>query len=549
MPNASAWKPHSTHCSGRRVSSGKSSGAPESRLRPAVVALCALVFLLAYGRIYLGIDLTDEAFAAAMPYSFALGARPFVDEITVHQTAALEILPFVRVYLGLVGSSDGLVLFLRHLYVALVLLACASVYSGLRHIAGPSRSLIVCAALAAIMPCTKPMVSYNTLAVFLFTAAIFSGFAAFQGSPGSNRRFAASGALLVASVFAYPPLSVPALVFGIFLGQMCQGSREVPARKRGLIAFISTVLLGGAIALVVLAAYGLDNVRLAVLLTQDSGIVFGGLAKLSRVLIGAASGVMTAWDNLGRIDSFPLAYYVVSYTALAAPLVLRKRFREAAVRQIVTLVWAPALVAGLVTAYTSSNGFLNATVGLVPAFLVTLALIRHGAIAFGAAVLLLVMQYAFVYRDEPIPGLTCRVSEGPYRGIWTSPARCAFIDQLSADLARFSGAQRTVLFYDGFPAGYLLSNLRASGPTLWMATYEHLPAIDRSTYVRHLGEVRNRPDLVFEIRSLPIRTGVTFAGVTSAEHPVRLLFERLGYGVVADRENYRVLARPRGSPM
>ncbi len=69
-----------------------------------------------------------------MPYAFALGARPFVDEVAIHQTAALEIAPLVRAYLGVTGSADGLVLFIRHLYMALVLFAGLSAYTGLRDI-------------------------------------------------------------------------------------------------------------------------------------------------------------------------------------------------------------------------------------------------------------------------------------------------------------------------------------------------------------------------------------------------------------------------------
>ena len=61
----------------------------------AVVAVVALVF--AWRRLFLGTDLSDEGFYVAVPYRFALGARPFVDEMNILQTAALFSVPFVKV--------------------------------------------------------------------------------------------------------------------------------------------------------------------------------------------------------------------------------------------------------------------------------------------------------------------------------------------------------------------------------------------------------------------------------------------------------------------
>jgi hypothetical protein len=72
-------------------------------LLAAGVSLVAIGIV--YWRLYCGIDFTDESFYVAVPYRLVLGARPFVDEISVtQQTAAIVAYPFVWVYDRLAGS-------------------------------------------------------------------------------------------------------------------------------------------------------------------------------------------------------------------------------------------------------------------------------------------------------------------------------------------------------------------------------------------------------------------------------------------------------------
>ena len=80
-----------------------------------LVAICVVGFALAYARIYFGVDFGDDSFAVGVPYAFTRGARPFVDELLVQQTGSLELTPLVWLYAAVVGSADGIVLFVRHL--------------------------------------------------------------------------------------------------------------------------------------------------------------------------------------------------------------------------------------------------------------------------------------------------------------------------------------------------------------------------------------------------------------------------------------------------
>ena len=493
-----------------------------------LVAICAVGFALGYARIYFGLDFGDDSFAVGVPYAFTRGARPFVDELLVQQTGSLELTPLVWLYAAVVGSADGIVLFVRHLYIGLVLLAGWATYIGLRDVVGRKRALITALAATVILPTAKPIVNYKTLGTFLLTVALFAGV--------SGRR-AASGLALAAAVFAYPPLFVPALVFAALL---LRDSRS----PRGRIAFLTAGTVGALAALVVLLAFGPGNVESSVRYTRDAGAT-GGIDKLGQVASGAVTGIRDVVDAVPHITAFPFTSYFVTYTALAGALLFRSGRLEPPARRLLVLVWTPSLVAGLATAYSSTNAFLDATIGLIPAFLVTIALARSVWVPAAAVVLLLVFQWGFVYRDKPVGDLSCRVQSGPYRGIFTTPERCAFVRQLEADLKRHRSGRRSVLFYPGFPAGALLSDLRPVGPATWMDPIGSHPGLDRSVYTSHLAKPENRPDLVFEMRSVP---GGSFADVGGEAPDVRALLERLRYREVAARERYRVLVAPGPRP-
>ena len=489
-----------------------------------LVAFCAVAFALVYARIWFGIDFSDDSWAAGMPYAYTVGARPFVDELFVQQTGALEVTPLVWLYTTVVGSADGLVLFLRHLYIGLILLAGWTAYAGLRDVVGRRRALITAVAASVIMPTAKPVVNYKTLGAFLLTVALFAG--------AAERRVACALAL-AAAVFAYPTLIVPALVFAVLL---IRDSRSARTRN----ALVGAGALAGVAALVTVLAFGAGNVESSIRYTRDIGAA-GGADKLWRVARGAVSGARDVIHALPDITAFPFSYYLVTYVALAGVLLFRSGRLEPRARRLLVLVWIPSLVAGLTTAYSATNGFFDATIGLVPAFLVTIALAPRIAVPIAAAGLLLVLQWGFFYRDGPVGDLTCRVRSGPYQGILTTSERCSFLRHLEADVERNRPGRRSVLFYPGFPAGALLSDLRPAGPTLWVMPRGVRTGVDRSVYTRHLAEPSNRPDLVVEVRSVP---GKPLPDVGGETPEVRALLDRLGYRQVAARARYRVLAAP-----
>jgi hypothetical protein len=223
-------------------------------------------------------------------------------------------------------------------------------------------------------------------------------------------------------------------------------------------------------------------------------------------------------------------------------------------RRLLLVAGLTGIVGGLTTAWTSSNGLANAVIGLMPALIVSLALLADRTptfplrvLAIGAIVLLAAsLHYGawhYPYREDAISKLTARITSGPYAGLATIPDKRKLLVDLQADLRHeFAGATRTVLFYDNFPAGYLMAALRPLAPSVWIPPSDQYPQFDRSFYSHYYSVPEHLPDIVVEFRSIPI-TEANEVSLTALPYSMRGFFWRLGYPVVADREHYTVYRR------
>jgi hypothetical protein len=150
----------------------------------------------------------------------------------------------------------------------------------------------------------------------------------------------------------------------------------------------------------------------------------------------------------------------INHYSLLAPLIAMLTWQNKPVRQLFLLGWLPAFFMGLTTAWSSGNGFRNASIGwlagaIVTVVLITLALTElteleqreKTARRFGLRYLqsipalmfvLFLLQSQFrsgaVYRDDNIPLLTSRVTSGPYQGIYTTPLKHGYLQAITRDI-------------------------------------------------------------------------------------------------------------------
>ncbi len=112
-------------------------------------------------------------------------------------------------------------------------------------------------------------------------------------------------------------------------------------------------------------------------------------------------------------------------------------------------------------------------------------------------------QYLALYRDEPINHLTVGVQAGPYKGIYTTQRRDTFLSELVSDLRAIAKQGDRVLFFDDFPAGYLMSTLRPATPTVWLNPSSAYPTVDRTINEKYYARSGIQPDLVVKLKRIP----------------------------------------------
>jgi hypothetical protein len=551
------------------------SALAERLLRFFVIAL---VIVCAGIRLFKGVDFEDEGYYAAVAYRFVLGDRPFVDQILAHQTAFLLFTPLVWLFHWLTGGTQGLVLFLRIMFLAFSISVSAVVYRVLRSIV--DRNIALITSLFGIAFIGEWVTfCYNSLAALFLLVGLMLQFRAVSTAsarlaPGMMGLAGLSSAL---SVVSYPTMLLPVGVSLLVALHFLQS-----ARARMFAAFAIGFFLGTVPVLAVAFSVGWTNVfscaaatgrvwqatggdRLRWLLENTWDSWFPNKWVEAAVVIIAGLGilfrrspsfllVLGAIVPLSLIDVHTETWgagfrYLIKFCFWSPVLFLLLKEKFPFLTRLFWCVCVPSLVAGFTTAWTSANGVSNAGVGLVPAALVTTMMLGLAlktafearssqpglAVIAGMASVLLVLisfSWLFVYGEGIPAGLTARIEKGPYRGLATRPAKALLCQSLSSDLARCGGSGR-ILFYDLFPGGYLFTSRRPASNTTWE---------DRATrpfIMPDIGDLGRQPGTVFEMKCVFNHRGSVVPRKYLVDDPLAG-FVHARYDLLFENEYYRV---------
>jgi hypothetical protein len=138
-------------------------------------------------------------------------------------------------------------------------------------------------------------------------------------------------------------------------------------------------------------------------------------------------------------------------------------------------------------------------------------------------------------------------SDGPYAGVWTSRERYEFLEQVQQDIHEVENKNaKSILFYDEFPLGYLMSSLYPATRTLFMhglrESYQVRPFI-KNLYANPA----DRPDVIFRFKYYRV-DGVT-TSVLPTQYKIEDVFwnylpEETGdYVLYKDRDSYSVFTK------
>jgi len=223
-------------------------------------------------------------------------------------------------------------------------------------------------------------------------------------------------------------------------------------------------------------------------------------------------------------NALPLeSLYLVINFGLIAPVFAYLLWNREVTRDLFRLVWIPSFIAGLVVSWLSGNSARMGAIGMLPAAIVSLVLLAsvlswrnadasqhrrsdtiRGSVVIGLVLcVFLVNQFVGLYRDDPLENLTVDIREGPYKGIFTTKGRDMFLTALSSDIRAIAKQDDKILFFDDFPAGYLMSNLRPATPTVWLNPTSAYPTVDRTINEKYYARRGVQPNLVVMLKKIP----------------------------------------------
>lgn len=483
--------------------------------RVLATILCLGVVAVMLWRIRHGIDYTDEAFYVAMPVRFALGDRPFSDELNVTQTAALLLYPFVKVYTAIVGSATGIILFVRMLFLLFFGLVGWSVYALAATRVPRPAAMLLGAACICFIPYGIASLGYNTISMGLLTLGLFVS-ARWLLAPGPARSVLRAPLLWAgfahgAASFAYPTVTLAAVTTALAIFLLASGQR-----LRATLLYIAGGLGFGVVVSPYLLSAGVAQLRqvftytggeaqlssannLSLLLTKflalQPQLPFGAVVILLAIVVSRRWPTLIALGlpfvpllARGSLLTGPQASIgYVGCFALFAPL-LCLGLRDARTARVLALgIALPSMVAGAALSFTSGNGVPASGVGLFPAAVLAAVVLtiflhetaRRWRLPLPSSALVLLCPAVFVwmllthvraddayYRDARLPELTARIDFGPFKGLYTTPERKAALGALSADILAHIHGDRALFFYD-FPAGYLIAFRRPLAGSVW----------------------------------------------------------------------------------
>ena len=497
------------------------------------------------------------------------------------QTPGVLLYPFIGLWEWLVGL-DGIILYARHLHFFFSGAVALAVFVGLRRVLDDRfLSTVLPGVPIAFVPFGIHSLSYNTFSAGFFAAGCFLGIAWLYGA--GRRTLAVAGAAHGLAIFGYPTFVLPVACFflALYLASRPRPLRSLaPALLPAVIGTLATVaffLHRGVATIQEVEQRHTDIAGQGVGLDQV-GDIFSFLSasfthKYLAVALLVAAAALRAWRP--GAATFPLlclpfaalpadlgtsvsANVFVTSAGLLAPGVFLLVRESAVARRLLAVVWLPAAVGGMTTALSSGNGAINFAIGFFPAMVVTGALLglalqqaggaaRVWSIDLAPAVALVAIgvaiQYLYVYRDAGIRHLTVPVTDGAYAGLYTTQEKRDFLTALDRDLAAVSSSRCRILFYNTFPAGYLLGHGRPATNATWLVDVADDKEAQYQRVLLAYYEDTGLPDIVVRLDHIPLTDTESIEQTYAIQDPLERTFGGTRYVPVRDGHGYRILRK------
>lgn len=174
------------------------------------IALMAGSLIFAFWKCYYGFGGNDEAFYLTVPHRFLMGDAPIADEWHLSQLSGFLLMPFVWLYTAITGSTEGIILAARIVYIIFHASVSIVIYARLRKYGYVS--VFATVLYFIYTPYNIMAMSYNTMGLDLVTlTGVLMGTTSYK----KKLPLIISGIAFAGAVLCCPYLAVGYIIYGV----------------------------------------------------------------------------------------------------------------------------------------------------------------------------------------------------------------------------------------------------------------------------------------------------------------------------------------------
>lgn len=225
--------------------------APKRYVEKGIVWGAGLVIAAALAaRLFFTVSLYDEVFNIHVSYLTAvMGQRHLIENAQLFAMGDVFNLPFVWIYYKLTGGMEGIVLFMRFVYIGFNLVLSGVFFCVFSFCMGKRNAILFSLILVSYAPFSVYSVWYDSAALFfmLMGAVLYAGSVLGEGSKSRWMRYF-SGLSHGCMVYAYPTMALVALMTFLI-------GIAYTVRRKGKLRSVMPYVLGGLTVIMVFCVY------------------------------------------------------------------------------------------------------------------------------------------------------------------------------------------------------------------------------------------------------------------------------------------------------
>lgn len=468
------------------------------------------LFILIF-RVQRGIDFTDESWYVAEPFVVGEGSIPYTNLWSQAPGFTIPLAFFFKLFIKINGSTEGIFIFSRYLYVSWLVLIIAILFFLLRYRYNSKIPEIILLPILFLWINSIYSINYNSIGIIYLLLASTIIFSNWESSKNTENLLLGliTGIIMARSVIGTPYTLIPCIgillilcyskhwkrLFG-YIGGGCLLAILVIGYcflKSGVNGFINGMdCLLHDVAYFKIESYASLKSNLLYLIRFlvpcFCCLFFFTLCKLGmckknlhQQLETALKYISIAFLLIGLVNGFGDFKLLTSWCWFETPLLyffsLDKNRHKLLFPTIVVFFYFSVYI---FSSFANIYGFgvreywlyIPSITSFLSIFILyicesyckkTYTFLYTGVLIF--TLIMIKHSYTFVYRDEPVGSLTYQVESGIWKGCYTTEQRAQEVVSLENEIKRITNNTDNVLFMDWCSFAYLMTNGTMCSPS------------------------------------------------------------------------------------